>query len=40
MSRVGGKAREKLAGTLIPRELIARAEGLLSRLRAGKSSRK
>ncbi len=40
MRRVGGKAREKLAGTLIPRELIARAEGVLSRLRAGKSSGK
>jgi len=37
---VGRVAREKLAGKLIPRELIERAEGVLARLRAGKPARK
>ena len=40
MRRVGRVAREKLAGKLIPRELIERAEGVLARLRAGKPARK
>ncbi len=38
MQRLGAKAREKLAGTLIPRELIERAKRALAKMRGGKSS--
>ena len=38
MQRLGAKAREKLAGTLIPRELIERARRALAKMRGGKSS--
>ncbi|MBT3352481.1 MAG: TRAP transporter substrate-binding protein DctP [Nitrospinaceae bacterium] len=36
MQRLGEKAREKLAGTLIPRELIERAGRAIAKMRGGK----